>query len=64
MIIGLDVFGKEEYAHTRYHDLQDWIIPCVPDTKWTDVDAAAGRECSDNVTEDFGCIKQSQFETG
>lgn len=63
MIIGLDTFGLEEFAHTRWHDIRDWVIPCEPETEWSVVDEVTGRVCEpDNITDHFGCVRQPTIE--
>lgn len=62
MIIGLDWFGQAEYAHVIDHDIREWLLPCEPDTKWTDINEALGRDCSGrNTTDHWGCFTKPDF---
>lgn len=48
MIIGLDIFGSEEYATTKFFGIKDWIIPCPPDEGVDPWDPAKGAvECQE-----------------
>jgi len=56
MIIGLDIFGQEEYAKTREHGIKDWIEICPPpDPEWRPYFGLTGPCDKDNVTPAFGC---------
>ncbi len=58
MIIGLDMFGMEEFAHTKWFDIKDWVIPCAPTgPAWTDVREITGYCEEDNITDHYGCLE-------
>ena len=63
MIIGLDVFAKEEYAHTRNHYIKDWIEVCPPDNaQWGPLFGLTGPCEDENVTPAFGCRVTTAIE--
>ncbi len=58
MIIGLDMFGMEEFAHTKWFDIKDWVIPCAPTGPgWTNMEDINGKCEEDNITDHFGCLE-------